>query len=1157
MDIFNKHFSIGLFLVLQICVTTQSKGQTNISGFISSDVTWDVAGSPYLITGNTVLDSGFTLTIDAGVIVKFHRGKSLQIQGNLRAIGSAEHPIMFTSNEPVPAPGDWDFIFFSDNSQDFDHSLGTGSVLEHCVVEYVGGNSGQENGAIKIYEAFPFINSCEIRHNSATAINYWDSGTTYGRIKITNCNIHDNDGTASSHTSGAGGISIRPSWAHSAVPTEIVNNIIRNNSGDNAGGINCSHSTENLLIKGNIIMDNRGQYGAIVASFSNGEIAFNLVVENRSLDENFFSGMMDLVYSDVVVKNNILAGNAGGLGSNGNVLFSKNVMVDNSFPVTSSLFFIRGTTNNISHNTIVHNNNASSGHSTVRVSEMPTFVFNGNNIYGNGTQYELWNEYPSTFTDLNACNNWWKAAASNSIDLLIYDFFDDNSKSVVDYIPFATSPDTIAPMTPVANIIKNDIAEGNIQLKWDANGEQDLAGYRIYWGPSNGYSFSNAVDVGNVLTYTLAGLSINDTIAVTAYDRDADAIQDQLEGHESWFTYAVVKPNPEFSVLNTTVCAHDTLLLINRTRSEDSNIEWSWSFPGGSPAVSTTKNPKVIYDRPGVYSVSLKATNIAGADSLTIDSYITVDSPPDPKIIPDGPVVFCEGDSVTLDGGAGCDSYSWSNSAAQQTITARHSGKFTVVVSNRCGSGTDEIAVTVNPPPEVSITADGPTTFCAGDSVVLTAGDGNSFLWSSGDTTQNITAWTANEYSVKVAAANGCFGTSEVMKVTVNPLPEATISLADSVSFCDGDSVVLAASSATTYLWSTGETTPEIVVRSSAGYSVTVASEQGCESTSTVTRVTVYTQPTALITADRPTTFCAGDSVTLSASDAYSYLWSNGDTSRHVVVRASGEYTVTVTDVHGCIAGSEVTAVTANPLPEPIILPDGPTTFCAGDSVVLSANTGSRFLWTTAETAKSISVLSAGSYAVAVVDENGCSASSDTAVVIVKPLPEIYADDVSRCGDGVVTLTATGSGTKTWFSSPDGGSPISTGDTLATPHLTATTTYYIASELNGCATRERLDVNATVIIIPKPAISASNDNSSQPLLTSSSDSGNQWFNEGIPIAGEIEKTYLVTEDGSYTVQVSVGNCFSPMSDPFVFVVTGLSMPNVWLSAIYPNPATDK
>src|SRR5437762_3547448 len=101
-----------LFFVF-IVLAFVAKGQTNVSGFISANTTWTVAGAPYIIRGNTLLSHGFTLTIDPGVVVKFDSSKTLQIDGELIAIGAAQNRIIFTSNKATPAAGDWGEIHFS------------------------------------------------------------------------------------------------------------------------------------------------------------------------------------------------------------------------------------------------------------------------------------------------------------------------------------------------------------------------------------------------------------------------------------------------------------------------------------------------------------------------------------------------------------------------------------------------------------------------------------------------------------------------------------------------------------------------------------------------------------------------------------------------------------------------------------------------------------------------------------------------------------------------------------------------------------------------------------------------------------------------------------------------------------------------------------
>jgi len=108
-----------------------------------------------------------------------------------------------------------------------------------------------------------------------------------------------------------------------------------------------------------------------------------------------------------------------------------------------------------------------------------------------------------------------------------------------------------------------------------------------------------------------------------------------------------------------------------------------------------------------------------------------------------------------------------------------------------------------------------------------------SYIWSTGETTQQITITTAGSYTVSVADANGCISLSSTgISVTINPLPlQPAITALGSIIFCAGGSVVLEAPSGfTSYTWSTGETTQQITVLASGSYRVAVTNSQNCSS---------------------------------------------------------------------------------------------------------------------------------------------------------------------------------------------------------------------------------------------------------------------------------------------------------------------------------------
>ena len=321
------------------------------------------------------------------------------------------------------------------------------------------------------------------------------------------------------------------------------------------------------------------------------------------------------------------------------------------------------------------------------------------------------------------------------------------------------------------------------------------------------------------------------------------------------------------------------------------------------------------------------------------------------------------------------------------------------------------VVLTITQVAAATISANGPTTFCQGGSVVLTATTGTSYLWSNGATTQSITVLASGSYSVIVTTA-GCNSSTPATVVAVNPTPAANITAGGATTFCQGLNVVLTAPAGSSWLWSNGATTQAITVTASGNYSVTVTNGSGCSATSAATTVTVNPNPAAIIAASSSTTFCQGGSVTLTASAGTSYLWSNGATSQSITINSpigTTNYSVQVTQTGGCVSSSTATTVTVNSLPVANITASGPLNFCQGSNVILTASAGSSWLWTNGTTTQTITVSSTSSHSVRVTNANGCFSNSPTTAIAVSPNPtvSISASPYTRLFPGLsTTLTA-------------------------------------------------------------------------------------------------------------------------------------------------------
>ena len=232
----------------------------------------------------------------------------------------------------------------------------------------------------------------------------------------------------------------------------------------------------------------------------------------------------------------------------------------------------------------------------------------------------------------------------------------------------------------------------------------------------------------------------------------------------------------------------------------------------------------------------------------------------------------------------------------------------------------------VNPiPPVPVISAASATTFCYGDSVILstTTGSGIGYEWFLNSNIMlgnnpSIVVKTSGVYSVFAEYGYG-YGTncgvfSSTVTVTVLPLPIATVTPQSAITFCSGGSVVLNSSTGTgfSYQWMKngsnleGGSTSSYTADSSGYYYVLITNSNFCSATSSPVYVTVNPIPSAINTALGSTTFCPGDSVSLSASlcSLCSYQWYNngsaltGETSNIIHVHTAGNYNFFVQDLY-------------------------------------------------------------------------------------------------------------------------------------------------------------------------------------------------------------------------------------------------------------------
>ncbi len=579
-----------------------------------------------------------------------------------------------------------------------------------------------------------------------------------------------------------------------------------------------------------------------------------------------------------------------------------------------------------------------------------------------------------------------------------------------------------------------------------------------------------------------------------------------------------ITPAPSAAITpsgSTTFCQGNSITL---TASGGSTYTWSTGASGNSISVNTG----------GTYTVT--ATGTCGTQTAT--QAITVNPLPTATITPASATTFCSGDSVTLTA-SGTGIYAWSTGATSNSITVSTAGTYTLTSTNSCGTQTATQTVMVNPLPNAVITPGGSTTFCTGGSVTLTASGGTSYAWSTGATSAAITVSTAGTYTV--TATNSCGSQTATQNITTTTSPIANIN-STATNFCAGSNLVLHATGSGSYTWTGGSTNDSLVVTTAGTYIVT--SSTTCGTASDTVTITQNPLPNPAITPSGSTTFCTGDSVTLTASGGTSYVWSTGATANSITVSSAGTYTVTATNSCGSAQATQLINTTAGPVAN---INSAATSFCAGSNIVLHANGSGSYTWTGGSTNDSLVVTTGGTYIV--TSATTCGTASDTVTITQNPLPVALitpAGSTTICSGNSVVLNGSGGTSYVWL--PTGA---------ATNSISVTTAgTYTLSAINSCgvdtATSTVTVINAPVANIT-PASATTICAGSSVTLNATGGGTYTWS------TGQTGNSITAGQSGTYIVTAS-NSCGSTSASITVTVdsVTALFTASP-TSGVYPLP----
>jgi hypothetical protein len=257
-----KKTALALTFILALLVSTMfgvhfgsAQSGTNVSGIISSDITWTQANSPYNLTGNVLVNNGVTLTIEPSVTANLNN-YYIMVNGTLQAIGDGANSITFNGGQ----------ITFTQYSTNWNESTGTGCIIQNAIISSAMtlGNLITEISDDTIYGAINTGAQSIISNNTIT-----------GGISVSEGEMP----TISNNTILGPGISLFLANATVSDNTILGSGITAYTDFSGYGWFNCTS-----LIEGNLIANGRGiEVREQQGSAPNSPIILNNTITNNTI----------------------------------------------------------------------------------------------------------------------------------------------------------------------------------------------------------------------------------------------------------------------------------------------------------------------------------------------------------------------------------------------------------------------------------------------------------------------------------------------------------------------------------------------------------------------------------------------------------------------------------------------------------------------------------------------------------------------------------------------------------------------------------------------------------------------------------------------------------------------------------------------------------
>ncbi|MCX6182080.1 MAG: gliding motility-associated C-terminal domain-containing protein [Bacteroidetes bacterium] len=495
---------------------------------------------------------------------------------------------------------------------------------------------------------------------------------------------------------------------------------------------------------------------------------------------------------------------------------------------------------------------------------------------------------------------------------------------------------------------------------------------------------------------------------------------------------------------------------------------------------------------------------------------------------------ICFGSSVTLNGGTGFSTYSWTGAktGSGQTIVANAGGTYNLTVTDASScSATDAINVHINPQVTFSLGSSDTLFICPGGSVTITPvvpAGAFTYLWSNkaSGTATTFAANTEGWYTLKITDALGCYANDSVY---VKENSKLVFSLSDK-TICVGDSIVLNpgySGAGYTFAWNTGDVTPTKTVKTAGVYGLVVTYNGSCSGSDSMN---LFMHPLADVDLGADSIFiCPGATTSIDAGGAFAkYVWSSSEQTKVINNKGANKYVVTVTDANGC-ADKDSVIVSARPIIAVNLGDDIDT--CAGVNITLLnswSQSGVTYKWTKLSTGNTslgtsatLAISQNDTYTLTVTDAYTCS-NTDVVVANFRTVPVVDlwpTDTAVICAGNSLDLDAGNAGLKySW----------NTNETTQTISASGEGLYYVTVSNAMCKDKDSVYVHE--ITLPQSVL---NDTlnavlpnycfAEESVVISAASMDNITYTY-LWSTGESTPSIIARKEAVYSVTISADNC---------------------------------